>query len=144
MTDGDRIDPVYKYIDGKARSLKGGITRLKTRIENLELLGLQDQISKLDDNIKSINTKLIAVSRVVAFSEIDSLHLHMQGAISNKLPANDPNKTRLTEYIAMECAKAVEKNKISSTPLDVLKAFRTECQTCSKEYDLGAFKVKPY
>jgi predicted nucleic acid-binding Zn-ribbon protein len=131
-------------LQNEIKSLKNRLTKLSNRIESLELMTFQDQISKLGDELRLIKTNLVAVSRVVAFSEIDNLQLHMQEAIRSTLPANEPKTIRLKEYISVENARAIEKNTNSPTPLDVLNAFRKECITCSDKYNLGAFVDKPY
>lgn len=144
MTEKSGIDPIYPYVDNKVKSLKRQITRLHNRIENLEILALQEQITKLDDDLTSINKSIINMARVVAISEMDSLQLHMHEAIDMRLPTDDSKRMRLSEYISVEHAKSKEKANNSTTPLAVFKAFRKDCVNCSDKNNLEAFKTKPY
>ena len=130
-------------LQNEIKSQKRRLTRLSNRVESLELLALQDQISNLNDKVDSINTNLADVARTVAITEIDNLKLHMVSAIRRRLSVNNSNRTRLREYISTECIKARERARTSSSPIDLLDGFRDVCISCSREYDLRAFAHKP-
>lgn len=66
MAENNRIDPAFPYIDGKVKALKATMTKLRHRVENLELSGLQEQITSLDSRVKQLDSSLLELERGVA------------------------------------------------------------------------------
>ena len=130
-------------LQNEVKYLKAKLTKLSNRIERLELMAFQDQITELSDKINSISTKLLDVSRAVAFNEMDVLSLHMREAIDIKFANASKLRTRLREYISAECAKAIQQRLDSPEPLAVSREFKTLCIECSDKYQLDAFVTKP-
>ena len=110
-------------IENKLKSIKGGLTKLTRRIESLELMSFQDQISKLGDEVESITKRLIKVEEAVALNEIDALNVHMIETINKAIPEQHMRE-QLEEYMSVECAWAREKARNNPTPLAIMKAFR--------------------
>lgn len=137
MTDSNRIDPVYKYIDGKVKSIKGQITKLRNRVETLEISGLQEQITSLNTKIDSISEALVGATRTVARFEMDFTQYHLCDMI--KLKLSSPERERLLEHIAGEFARSVEAIKHTTEPFSIVTGFKEECMECSDKYNLNAW-----
>ncbi|MFC1957631.1 hypothetical protein ACFLX0_02320 [Chloroflexota bacterium] len=137
MTDRDRIDPAYPYIDNKAKNLKGQITKLRNRIETLEVSGLQEQITNLNANINSMKKSLLTISREFAKFEMDFTQYHMRHAITIKL--KDPINKQVREKMISRYAQSKEALKHSNEPGKIAYQFRKECIEISLEYKLDAF-----
>jgi chromosome segregation ATPase len=75
MTEDNRIDPAYPYIDNKFKSLKGQITRLRNQVESLEIMGLQEQITSINSRVEQFDSILLSLERDIAQTRI-SHHLH--------------------------------------------------------------------
>ena len=129
-------------LQNELAALKKRLTELTKRVESLELMAFQDQISKLGDEVKSTNEDLVRLSRVVVLNEIDTLHLHMERAISKEV-SDDKLRERLRLYISVEGTRARERVDNAPSPITILMAFKKECISCSDKYDLGAFAGKP-
>lgn len=127
----------------KLNHSKKQLTKLSNRIESLELMAFQDQISKLGDEVKSVNENITTLSRVVAMNELGTLRLHMLNAIDVAYKENSQTNTLLKEYIITEHAKAKEKVRTSAKPLIIFIEFNNMCVDCSEKYKLNAFTTKP-
>jgi len=136
-TDMADLTEKVPKLQNEIKSLKAKLTKLSGRIESLELMAFQEQISSLNDKMKSISESLLAASRRLARFEMEFLQYHVRGVIRDEL--SGPECERVREYIAKEYARAEEKLVHSSEPLSILRDFRKVCTECSKEYNLGAF-----
>jgi hypothetical protein len=105
-------------------------------------MAFQDQISKLSDEVKSINGNLNSITRIIALNELETLLVHMQRAI-DKTISDDKLRQRLIDYINVEHAKARTKVTRDPSPIDIFIAFKQDCIACSDKYNLGAFETKP-
>ncbi|HEY42061.1 MAG TPA: hypothetical protein G4O18_09455 [Dehalococcoidia bacterium] len=143
LAEVEDFKKVVTAFDGQLKSLKTQLGKQTKRINQLELMGFQEQITNLSEKIDSINTNLIDMARTVATNEITTLRLHMQRAIEKTFKPDNPNRKRLREYISIEATKASERAKNSLSPIDLYEDFRRECTNCSKKYKLNAFRHKP-
>ena len=121
----------------EAKSIKGRLTRLNKRIERLELMSFQDQISELDERINSINTYIRDASKIFSLFVIDFHQLHIKNAINLQLKS--PMREEVRKQIALEQAKAEEAIIHSHNPLEIAATFRKICEDFSEKYNLRAF-----
>ena len=109
-------------LQNEVKSTKKQLTKLSNRIESLELLAFQEQISSLNDKINLIDEMVIEVSRVVAMTEIEDLRLHMEKAIAGS--QSTPSNKQLSQYLTVECTKARTQVCSSPKPLSILYEYR--------------------
>jgi len=125
MTDNDRVDPAYTYIDGKVRTLKGQITRLRNRTEALEASGLQEQITSLDSQLKSIDSILLRLERNVAHLRI-SHNLHWALWAFGGLP-QDINVINCIRFARESASAAMTETINSNEPHEVADGWYSKC-----------------
>ena len=130
MTEKSGIDPVYPYIENKVKTLKGQITKLRNRIETLEISSFQDQIAALDKKIDLLMNglnKLIASHTELETFVIASRLLSVSSEIyeiikCSDLPLSDCQSLQ-TQLLA-DVANSKHEILKSKEPLAQLSAFR--------------------
>lgn len=120
----DRVDPAYEYIDKQVRSLKQRLGKLDGRIQNQENLALQDQIFRLNDKIKELDTKLLETNRALASSEILGLRDRLEEAIKGTPHAF---WQKMHDFLGEESSAALQAVAGRPDPLAMLEIFRKSC-----------------
>jgi hypothetical protein len=131
------IKELVPELQKEIKSLKGKITKLTNRIQTLEMMAFQEQITSLVEKINLLNEKALETSRYAAKFEMDFIQYHMKGMIHQKL--SNQERERLSEHITQLFATAKERVQNSLEPISILIDFKNECIDCSKKYDLDAF-----
>jgi chromosome segregation ATPase len=151
------IDPeqqLYKdmaELKSGIRSLKTRLTKLSGRIESLELMAFQDQISNLNDKVEVVKRELkelaeqqLELARTLrnvltttqlysAALKIESLLSALRRIIENQLPNKAP--TLLTQLYA-DASNAKSQLQSSDTPLDIALQFKKSWQNRLQELGL--------
>ncbi|MFH0847588.1 MAG: hypothetical protein V1894_06020 [Chloroflexota bacterium] len=133
-------------LQNEIKKVKANVSKLTRRVDSSELMGFQEQITKLNERLGFIDEKLLGLSQIVAITEIERLNLHMQDSINAMLSTGVGNRqqyTRLREALTFECSKARTEASTSPTPTKILTGFRVLCMDCSRKYNLDAFMGKP-
>lgn len=126
MADNNRIDPVYGYIDNKVRSLKATTTRLRNRIENLEILDLQKQIISLDSRVKQLDSRFLERERDVAALQINYYLLWALWAFE---PMQETLNVKNCIRFARESASsALAQVRTSKNPHQISKDWYSQCK----------------
>jgi len=124
-------------LQNEIKALKGRLTKLSNRVESLELMTFQDQISRLGEKIDSVSMNLVNVSRLFASFVIDVNQMHIKSAIDQTLKS--PIRETVKEQITLKQAQAAEAISHSLNPLEIAKGFRYTCVEYSHKYNLDAF-----
>ncbi len=137
MVDSDRIDPAYPYIDNKVKTLKGQITKLRNRVESLEISGLQEQITSLSSQVKQLDSLLLGLEQEVAHLRISHDVLYAQWAFEPmKQNINAKDCIRFTRESASAALTEVRTN---NNPLKVANDWYSKCRDYFREH--GGFEV---
>ena len=132
MTEKSDVDPVYPYIDNKVKSLKGQITKLRNRVETLEILDLQEQITSLNSRIKQVASLLLELERDVATTRIQQ-YLHWAlWAFGNV--AQSVNIQDCERYARELAASAMTEARNSNKPHEVASGFYSRCSEYFKNH----------
>lgn len=126
MAAENRIDPVYKYVDKEVKALKTTTTKLRTRIENLEILGLQEQVISLDSKVKHLDSLLLGMEQEIAHLRISHDLLYTQWAL---WPMQDNANAKLCIQFARElAASALTEVRTSNDPIKIADVWYSKCQ----------------
>ena len=136
--DMDDLTEKVPKLRNEVKSLKRRLTIMSKRVESLELMAFQDQISKLDEKVNSIGAVLINTNRSLARFEMDFMQYHVCRAIRSSLKS--PERDKLLDHISMEFARGTESIKHSSNPLSISTKFTKECVEYSDKYNLDAWR----
>ena len=126
------------------RALKTKLTKLSNRVESIELLALQDQISTLNDEVKSnkqelqaavvtIRDGLIDAQRSIAGLRINTLTPSLKAIIERQLPKKAPN---LLVQLFADAANAKSKIDSSNNPPKIANQFKDKWQKLLQELGL--------
>jgi len=137
MADNDRIDSVYPYIDNKVKTLKEQITKLRNRVESLEISGLQEQITSLSSQVKKLDSLLLGLEQEIAHLRISHDVFYAQWAfepMKQNIDAKDC--IRFTRELASAALTEVRTN---NNPLKVADEWYSKCIDYFREH--GGFEV---
>jgi len=137
MPKNSRIDPVYEYVDKKVKSLKVTITQLRRRIENLEISGLQEQVTSLDSQVKHIDSLVLRLEQDEAHLRISH---HLLWALWYLLRRkDDQNATTCIHFVRESAAAALTEVRASRNPLKVTSDWYSKCADYFRKH--GNFEV---
>lgn len=119
------------------RSLKTRISKLTGRVEQIENLEFQNQISSLSDKVESLNKSFLNAKRIVAVNGMNFNQYHICENIMNQYEGEE--EANLKGQIRIMYARASEAVKTSKKPLTLMLKFTQECAKFSKEHNLDAF-----
>jgi len=137
MDENNHIDPVYGYVDNKVKSLKAATTRLRKRIEGLEILGLQEQITSLDSKLNNVDSILLRLERDVARLNIKHDLLWVLWALS-PLKSN-ANAVGCIRFARESTSAALIEVNTSMNPHQVAAAWYSKCADYFQKH--GGFEV---
>ena len=139
MTESNRIDPVYGYIDNKVKSLKGQITKLRNRVETLEISGLQEQITSIDSQVKQLGSILLELERDVAQLRVKH-HLHWALWALEPLPQNS-DVTNCVRFARESASSTLAQVRTSKNPHQIVSDWYSKCSVYFKNH--GNFELFP-
>jgi hypothetical protein len=137
MHTENRIDPVYQYVDAKFRALKTATTKLRKRIEYLEILGLQEQITSLDSQIKKLDSSLLTLEQDIAHLLIHHNLLWALWVLTPKLPNTDA--MYCIQFVRESATVALTQVLTSGNPLKVASDWYYRCADYFHKH--GGFEI---
>ncbi len=117
-------------LDKRIKKLESHCRQLSTKINRIEIQGLQDQFTSLTDNI-------LQIKRTLARFEMDFTQSHMIDAI--RISLSGSIKQRAEDHIKLEFARSAEALKHTMEPLFIGLKFRKNCIKFSEANNLDAF-----
>ncbi len=126
-------------LQNEIRSLKTRLTKLSGRVESLELMDFQSQISKLDDRVESVKQEILELAQKqitlvnTLKDSVLSVQQYMAGLRINSLSSdfyriikNQPSKqpSALITQLYADVASTKSTIKSSNTPLEVANQFQ--------------------
>lgn len=131
----EKVDDMKSDLAKFQTSMKRRLTKLKNRIETVELLDFQNQITALDKREKENIQNLVATERSVAAIYVTVLSSHFLEFLRRHRTGNATKPEWITparEYVLRVSAAARERISVSLAPIDeatqIQKALRAYCE----------------
>jgi len=130
-------------LHNKVKALKGNITKLSNRIQTLEMMAFQEQITSIGDELKQFKQTsgdtsskqeevLLELQQILVALNINSLVNNLGNIINNQLP----NRSNLITQLIADATKAKQQTEQSEEPFEIMREFKDKW--FKKVEDLGA------
>jgi hypothetical protein len=136
------------------KSLKSKHNKIANQVEQLDLIGFQQQISSLDDKVNKLSEQLsndkigkleamlLETRRYVARKSIEDLRLFLENRLAIDLPHNSTViYQKAHEFLMVESAKAQQVVIHSSAPISVAELFEKNCHAFFTSNSLSGFQT---
>ena len=123
-----------KDIKDSIKALKSDLRKLSKRIDNIEILGIQEQFNFLHDS-------LLETKQYLACLGIFAYHMYLGIWIGKELSdSTSPTFSQAVKFIKTKGEKAHDKARKSRDPLSVAGQFMTDCTEYFQIHGLEPFR----
>ncbi len=122
----ERLDPMYKYVDGKIELAKKDMQTIAT---------------SLDSRIEKLESILLETRRYVALHSVEDLRLFLETRLTTNLPPDSELLYRKAhEFLLVKSSEARQKIEQSKSPISVAIRFENDCHDFFTSNNLPGFQ----